>query len=106
MERERQLFATFLSMHAHKATVTEEPVAHLQFYAETMPPDLALFALTRDDVADAIRSGRLDGESELVRWLMEQLRTYDCRCERIVGLVFSKSVVLSEVLRVAPRSGA
>lgn len=98
MERERTLFRSFLGMHAHKASVTEEPVAHLQFYSDVMPHDMPLLAFNRDDVVDA-----LDAEnSELVRWLLEQLRTYDCTREKIVGLIFDEKTVLSEVLRIDP----
>ena len=95
MQDERRRFASWLELHAHKAVTTEEPVAHLQFVSDVMPLDAPLLQLTRDDVLDA-----LDAEnSELVRWLLEQMRTYDCTRERIVGLVFDERTVLSEVLR-------
>lgn len=95
MQRERTIFNTFLSMHAHKAQATEEPRAHMMFYSDKMTPDAPLLLMDRDDVLDA-----LDCNSELVRWLLEQMRTYDCRKQRIVGLVFDRGTVLSEVLRV------
>lgn len=96
MDRERRLLSVFLAMHSHKATSTDEPVAHLQFYSDTMPPDMPLLVLTEEDVFDA-----LDAKSELVRQLLRQMRTYDCRRQRIVGLIFDKTTVLSEVLMVA-----
>lgn len=96
MDERRGTFRAFLALHAHKAPQgTEEPVAHLQFHPVAL--EAPLLALTRDDVLDA-----LDASSELVRWLLEQMRTYDCRTQRIVGLVFDERTVLSEVLRCAP----
>lgn len=100
MEEKRKLFHTFLTLHAHKVGPTDEPVAHLHFCPEgthLLPgPVDPLIALSQDDILDA-----LDPESELVRWLLEQLRTYDCTRQRIVGLVFDRQTVLSEVLRCA-----
>lgn len=81
-------------MHANKSTATETPTAHLQFYRGTMDPTEPLLTLSLEDVLDA-----LDRESELVRWLLRQMSTYDCTRERIVGLVFDRQTVLSEVLR-------
>jgi hypothetical protein len=54
-----------------------------------------LLAMDREDVLEA-----MDSDSRLVSWLLEQMRTYDCRTQRIVALVFDKRTVLSEVLRV------
>lgn len=96
MERERKLFHAFLSLHAHKAAPTEEPVAHVQFHSDALSPADPLLAMTRDDVLEA-----LDPASELVRWLLEQMRTYDCTRQRIVALIFDERTVLSEVLRCA-----
>lgn len=96
MDEQRRTFHAFLAMHAHKATATEEPRAHLAFVDKSgsVPHDAYLLSLDRDDVVEA-----LDTQSELVRWLLEQMRTYDCYTQRIVGLVFDKRTVLSEVLR-------
>ena len=94
MERERKLFHTFLSMHAHKAMPTDEPIAHVQFHSETLSPTDPLLAMTRDDVLEALDAD----SSELVRWLLEQMRTYDCTRQRIVALIFDERTVLSEVL--------
>ena len=96
MEARRKEFQTFLALHAHKAVPTETPVAHLLWHSPNMALDAPLVQLTREDVLEA-----LDPEnSELVRWLLEQLRTYDCTRQRIVGLVFDERTVLSEVLRM------
>ena len=103
MEVQRKIFATFMSLHAHKASPTSEPMAHLQFYSEGAPlsPADPLLALTREDVLEALDAVHPD--AELVRWLLEQMRTYDCTCQTIVGLVFDNHTVLSEVLRAPPK---
>jgi hypothetical protein len=98
MQREQSAFKVFLSVHAHKALPTEEPVAYLQFFSDCMPPDTPLIKFTRQDV---IECEELDCSSELVRFLLHQMNTYECTTQRIIGLVFSESVVLSDVLRTA-----
>lgn len=95
MERERKIFRTFLGMHAHKAHPTVEPIAHLQFYEECMPSDLILIRFTRSDICEC---EELDQSSDLVRYLLTQMSTYDYTTQRIVGLVFNKTTVLSDVL--------
>tara|TARA_E500000178_G_scaffold356156_1_gene432023 strand:- start:2420 stop:2719 length:300 start_codon:yes stop_codon:yes gene_type:complete len=97
MERERKVFKVFLSMHASKALATEEPVAYLQFYDECIPADAPLIKFTREDIIDC---SELDHNSELVRFLLHQMTTYDCRTQRIVGLIFNKNTVISDVLRM------
>ena len=62
-----------------------------------MPPDFHLIAFTRDDIVEALDAN----SSQLVRGLLEQMRTYDCTRERIVGLIFDKQTVLSDVLRTS-----
>ena len=76
--------------------MTAEPSAHLQFYSDQVDHSAPLLVFGRDDIMN-----ELDTESELVRWLLEQMRTYDCRTQCIVGLIFDKQTVLSEVLRRA-----
>ena len=99
MEDQRRTFDAFLRMHAHKASCTNEPRAHLAWITEgtkgDVPHNCCLFALEEDDVKEA-----LDPSAELVRWLLHQMHTYDCTRQRIVGLVFDRKTVLSEVLRL------
>jgi hypothetical protein len=59
-----------------------------------VPHDASLVRFTKENVLS-----EMDKESDLVKWLLEQMCTYDCTCQRIVGLVFDKKTVLSEVLR-------
>jgi len=97
MEEQRRIYERFLSMHAQKAQTTQDPVAHLQFWRGVDAPiahDAPLIALTREEVLS-----ELDPDSELVRWLLQQMSTYDSTRQRIVGLVFDKRTVLSDVLR-------
>ena len=97
MERERRLFRGFLSVHERKAVPTDEPVAYLQFYNECMPVHTPLIKFTKEDVMK-----ELDCDAELVRFLLHQLSTYDCTTQRIVGLIFDKRTVLSDVLLMPP----
>ena len=90
----RRAFRSFLSMHSHKAHATDEPCAFLQFHAPHMPYDLELLRFTREDVLEALDPKR----SELVRWLLEQMRTYTPHRQCIVGLIFDERTVLSEDL--------
>lgn len=95
MEEQRKVYQSFLTMHAHKGGCTEEPTAHVLFYRGSVPAAAPLVTLSRDDVADAMNK-----DAELVRWLLKQMSTYDCRKEKIVALVFDKDTVLSDVMRV------
>ena len=104
MQEEQRAFKVFLSMHAHKATPTDEPVAHLQFVKDgKLPPsNCSLVRFSRDDVVEHFLTGKdlSDAETELVRFLLHQMTTYDCRTQRIVGLVFGPTRVLSDVLHM------
>ena len=97
MERHRRTFAAFLALNAARACPTEESTVYMMLSAESL--DGPLLALTRDDVLQECREGRLDTESELVRWLLHQMNTYDCTRQRILALRFDRATVLSEVLR-------
>ena len=94
MDEQRKLFQQFLSMNAHKAKPTDRPVAQVCFYRQgTMTHNQPLLAMEPDDILSD-----LNAESELVRWLLWQLSTYDCTRQRVVGLIFDKDIVLSEVM--------
>ena len=90
----------FLRTFAPKVPATTVPTAHVLFYDGTLQHDAPLVAMTEVDLADAVSDGTLCIESELVRWLLKQVKTYDpYRGERVVGLVFDKETVLSDVVR-------
>ena len=96
MEGYKKRLHTFLTLHAHKATTSDEPVAHLHFHddANGLGIHSPLLVFTVEDVLEA-----LNKESELVRQLLKQMHTYDCTCQCIVGLIFDEKTVVSEVLR-------
>lgn len=97
MEEKRRIFSTFLALNASRATATDEPMVHIMFSPDNI--NGPLYRLTREDVVQECSAGRLDKDSELVRWLLNQMTTYDCRTQRILALKFDKATVLSEVLR-------
>lgn len=95
MEKQRQIYSNFMCLNAHKAACTEVPTAHVMFYKDggVISPLQPLISMTIDDVLE-----ELDRESELVRWLLNQMSTYDPRKQKIVALVFDRQTVLSDVL--------
>lgn len=95
MERERRIFRGFLDLHARKASTTERPAAHMQFWSEGLGVDEPLLLMDEEDLL-----GALDVEASPVRWLLHQLRTYDPARQKIVGLIFDRKTVLSDVLWV------
>ena len=94
MEEQRRIYRGFLAVHAPKARATTEPTAHVMFQKPDMSVYEPLIAMTREELLE-----ELDGESELVRWLLWQMTTYDCYRQKIVALVFDRSTVLSDVMR-------
>lgn len=96
MDEKRRIYGSLMSLHARKANVTSEPAAHVLFYgSEAMSVHSPLITMTIDDVMDD-----LDADAELVRWLLHQMSTYDCTTQAVVGVVFDKQTVLSDVIRV------
>lgn len=98
MDEKRREFAKYLVSNAHKARCTLQPTAHLHFYdpiAGNPNPTIPLVAMSKEDV---LSCPLLNRESELVRWLLHQMTTYDCHRQKIVALAFDRDVVLSEVL--------
>ena len=92
MEWQRKIFETFITMNLKKATETDRPIAHMQFYSEETDHNEPLLLMDMEDILN-----ELDRESSLVRWLLNQMTTYDCTKQKIVGLIFDKSTVLSDV---------
>ena len=97
MEERRRAYNAFMTLRAKGVFVTEEPVAHLQFYDSVHSSHMSspLVAFTRDNVVE-----EFDRDSELVRWLLNQMSTYEPTRQCIVGLVFDKTTILSDVLMV------
>ena len=101
MEERRRAYSAFMTCRATHVAPTEEPVAHLQFFD---PSERAshmtgpLVAFSRDNVV-----AEFDVDSELVRWLLNQMSTYEPTRQCIVGLVFDPRTILSDVLHADPR---
>ena len=97
MEKQRCAYSAFMTLQSTGVRPTKEPIAHLQFYDETTSSHMSapLVAFTRENVVD-----EFDTESDLVRWLLNQMSTYEPTRECIVGLVFDKATILSDVLTV------
>lgn len=95
MEDQRRAYSAFMTLRSSDVRPTEEPVAHLQFYDEKNSSHMSgsLVAFTRENVVE-----EFDVESELVRWLLNQMSTYEPTRQCIVGLVFDKTTILSDVL--------
>tara|TARA_B110001450_G_scaffold153072_2_gene142852 strand:- start:218 stop:514 length:297 start_codon:yes stop_codon:yes gene_type:complete len=95
MEEKRRAYGAFMTLRASGVRPTEEPIAHLQFYNDKTSSHMSgpLVAFTRENVV-----AEFDVESELPRWLLNQMTTYEPTRQCIVGLVFDKSTILSDVL--------
>lgn len=98
MDEQRRTFATFLALNAGRASPTHEPVVYMMFSPEQLN-SAPLVALTLQNVMEECDYGRLDKNSDFVRWMLHQMSTYDCTRQRILALRFDSSTVLSEVLR-------
>lgn len=99
MDDRRRAYSAFMTLRAKDVACTEDPVAHLQFYDPVHSSHMSspLVAFTRENVVD-----EFDAESDLVRWLLNQMSTYQPTRQCIVGLVFDSKIILSDVLMVRP----
>lgn len=93
MERERKIYETFLSMAAKRAPCPRERLCYLQFYDGHLSAETPLVAMSAQDVLDC-----LSPEDVTVRWLLNQMRTFDPHTQKVVGLVFDRARVVSDVL--------
>jgi len=95
MEEQRRIYQAYLAMRTSDRQSGEHPVALLQFYDQARSSHMtdAFVAFTREDVV-----GEFDTNSELVRWLLHQMSTYESTKQCIVGLVFDNETILSDVL--------
>ena len=98
MEEQRRIFESFLSLFAQKARPVGRRVANVYFLkkGEFPHPSHPLIEMT---VEDMIGCEKMDCEQELVRWLLNQMSTYDCYTQKVVALVFDDKIVLSDVIR-------
>ena len=95
MEREQKALNAFLKLHGHKAQIRDERCVHLTEYAETMPLNISLTQFSPENVISFFNM-----QMRPSQWLMQQVSTYDTSKERVVGLIFSKDVVLAQVIQL------
>ena len=89
----------FVPMHEKQAATSDVPLAYLQFANAFRGGPSRLIAFKMEDVVK-----EFDTDSPLVRWLLNQMTTYDCRTQRILGLIFDKKTILSEVIHASHSS--
>lgn len=95
MDERRRAYSAFMTLRVSGVKPSEEPIAHLQFFDEKTSSHMSgpLVAFTRENVVE-----EFNVDSELVRWLLNQMSTYEPTRQCIVGLVFDASTILSDVL--------
>lgn len=87
---------SFVRLHAHRiANVsTKEPIAHLVPFSHSgIPVDVTLTQYSFNDITSSF-----DTNSTTVRWLLNQMTTYDPEKSRILGLIFQNDHVLAHVI--------
>lgn len=98
MEKERAIFRTFLPLYADKASCPRRRVCYLQFFEEGLCKEAPLIEMGVQDVLDC-----LSPDDVTVRWLLNQMRTFDPYSQKVIGLVFERKRVVSDVLWVKTR---
>lgn len=95
MEERRRAYSAFMTIRSPGMAPTDQPIAHLQFFDGKGASHMSgpLIAFTRENVV-----AEFDIESDLVRWLLNQMSTYEPTRQSIVGLVFDRSTILSDVI--------
>jgi hypothetical protein len=99
MEREQATLNAFVQVHGHKATKSSkyERIVHLAHNSEQgISIDATLTQYTIDDLVD---HKLLNADSQLVRWLYRQIKTYDVDKEHVIGLIFDENTVLAHVIQ-------
>lgn len=94
MERELQIYHTYMKTHPPCPVVTATPLAHLCMYDGTLQ-DSQLIAFSVENIKQ-----EFDNESPLVVNLLKQLTTYDCTKQYITGIAFDKKIVITDVFKV------
>ena len=106
MDPKRQaILKTFLMLNHHQVAPSSdgERRAYLHFLKQDDEQNgdalqnTELVCLCREDV-----EGELDIKNALVKELLRQMTTYDPYEQRVIGIVFAKDYVLSEVLQNRP----
>lgn len=87
----------FVRLHAHKlpAAPDAEPLVHLVPWSNKgIPLASTLVAYTTDEI-----KSRFNTDSPTIRWLMNQLMTYQRHESHILGFILNKDNILAHVVR-------
>ena len=96
MNEEQSALISFINTHAHKAVIHNERRIYLAKYNDSgIPLDVVLDRYSYDNLLHSF-----DKESRLNHWVFKQVQTYDVNKEIVIGLEFSKSKILSHVIRL------
>jgi len=98
MEDEQSALISFIKLHAHKAVIHNERCIYLAKYDPSGIP--LSVVLDRYSYENLLQS--FDKESRLNHWVFKQVQTYDVNKEIVIGLEFSKSKILSHVIKLIP----
>ena len=108
MNFEQQQLQTFVELHASRLLRQDTSVSPPPGKSGIRGAYLAQFSLTGISLnvpltfytVDKIMlgDGALNTSSGLVRWLLQQIKTYNPEKQVILGLIFDESTVLSHVL--------
>lgn len=97
METEQRALTSFVRLHGSrlKHEKTKERVAYMVSFSETgIPLDVPLEPKTVEELCSI-----LDTESIPVRWLIQQVQTYDQDSTNVLGIIFSRTSVLAHAIK-------
>ncbi len=97
MEDEQKALLSFVQLHGSrlKNVKTSERVAYLvRFSKAGIPLDIPLEPRTVQQLAT-----ELDVQTVPVRWLLQQVQTYDQDTSNVLGLIFDNQTVLAHVIQ-------
>ena len=103
MEAEQTALHSFVRLHGTrlKGVRTHNRVAHLVPFS---PSGILLHAPLQPYTVERIVA-ELDAESLPIRWLIQQVQTYDVDTQNVLGLVFDRQSALAHVVQCgAPKS--
>ena len=95
MADEQPVLDSFVRLHANRLPeCSSERVCYLVEHRSAIPLNVPLTPFSRENIVE-----RFDTDSTTVRWLLNQLTTYDPTRESILGLVFRDDHILTHVVR-------
>ena len=98
MQDEQVALDAFVQVHASKLPTSrpsDEPVAYLvQHDSSGVSLDTPLTAYSVEDI-----TSNFNVQNATIRWLLQQMQTYDKYTSCVLGLIFSKHVILAHVVQ-------